>query len=75
MSWYGNYLRVIAFERGLSYLLTVTQTCLSLCLGSTLGRKPSLWTPPPSAALLALVELGWKERGKELLVLRGPNLS
>lgn len=76
---------VMAFGRGLLYLLTaavcasilpfslamevtITQTHLSLCL----GKKPGLWTPPPAAALLALVELGWKGRGKELLVLRGP---
>lgn len=75
----------MAFGRGLLYLLTaavcasilpfrlameatITQTRLSLCLGSPASGR----TPPPSAALLAFVELGWKGRGKELLVLRGP---
>lgn len=48
--------------------VTITHTCLSLGLGSTLGKKPCLWTSAPSTALLALAEVEGER--EELLVLR-----
>lgn len=48
--------------------VTITQTRLSLGLGSTLGKKPCLWPSAPSTALLALAEVEGER--EELLVLR-----